>query len=62
MLSSITDDVVNLVMGLDVVQLKTLLEQSRAACIDQDDELRRRQDIILELECKVINNNNISNY
>lgn len=53
MLSSITDDITNLVMGLDVVQLKTLLEQSRASCIDQDDELRRRQDIILDLECKV---------
>lgn len=53
MLSSITDDIVNLVMGLDVVQLKTLLEQSRASCMDQDDELRRRSDVILELECKV---------
>lgn len=53
MLSSITDDIVNLVMGLDVVQLKTLLEQSRSACIDQDDELRRRQDVILDLECKL---------
>lgn len=54
MLSSITDDIVNLVMGLDVVQLKTLLEQSRASCMDQDDELRRRSDVILELECKVM--------
>lgn len=53
MLSSITDDIVNLVMGLDVVQLKTLLEQSRASCMDQDDELRRRADVILDLECKV---------
>lgn len=53
MLSSITDDITNLVMGLDVVQLKAMLEQSRASCIDQDDELRRRQDVILDLECKV---------
>lgn len=55
MLSAVTDDIVNLVMGLDVVQLKTLLEQSRAACMDQDDELRRRTDVIMELECKVGN-------
>lgn len=54
MLSAVTDDIVNLVMGLDVVQLKTLLEQSRAACMEQDDELRRRTDLIMELECKVL--------
>ena len=40
-------------MGLDAVHTKSLLEQSRTTCMDQDDELRRIKDLMLDLECKV---------
>lgn len=53
MLSALTDDIINLVMSLDVVHFKTMLDKSRATVQDQDEELRRRQDLIMELECKV---------
>lgn len=53
MLSALTDDIINLVMSLDVVHFKTMLDKSRATVQDQDDELRRRQELIMELECKV---------
>lgn len=53
MLSALTDDIINLVMSLDVVHFKTMLDKARATNQDQDEELRRRQEIIMELECKV---------
>lgn len=54
MLSALTDDIINLVMSLDVVHFKTMLDKSRTTIQDQDEELRRRQEVIMELECKVI--------
>lgn len=53
MLSALTDDIINLVMSLDVVHFKTMLDKSRTTIQDQDEELRRRQEVIMELECKV---------
>lgn len=53
MLSALTDDIINLVMSLDVVHFKTMLDKSRATNQEQDEELRRRQATIGELECKV---------
>lgn len=53
MLSAVTDDIINFIMSLDVVHLKTMLDQSRSTSMDQDEEMRRRQDTIMELECKV---------
>lgn len=53
MLASVTDDVINAIMGLDVVHIKTMLDESRTNGMDQDEELRRRQDLIAELEGKL---------
>lgn len=53
MLSALTDDIINLVMSLDAVHFKTMLDKSRGTIQDQDEELRRRQELIIDLECKV---------
>lgn len=53
MLSSAADDLMRSIMALDAVHFKAMLDQSRATSSDQEDELRRRQDIIMELESKV---------
>jgi len=53
MLASVTDDVINAIMGLDVVHIKTMLDESRTNGLDQDEELRRRQEVIAELEGKL---------
>lgn len=56
MLSALADDIINLVMSLDVVHFKTMLDKSRATNQEQDEELRRRQAMISDLECKVSRN------
>lgn len=53
MLSAVADDLVRIIMSLDAVHFKSMLDQTRATTNDQEDELRRRQDIIMELESKV---------
>lgn len=53
MLSSTADDLVRIIMGLDAVHFKSMLDQTRQSCVDQEDELRRRQDRIMELESKL---------
>lgn len=53
MLSALADDIINLVMSLDVVHFKTMLDKSRVTNQEQDEELRRRQELIMDLECKV---------
>lgn len=53
MLSALTDDIINLVMSLDVVHFKTMLDKSRATNQDQEEELQRKSATIGDLECKV---------
>lgn len=53
MLAALTDDIINLVMSLDVVHFKTMLDKSRATSQEQEEELRKRQITIAELETKV---------
>lgn len=53
MLSALTDDIINLIMSMDVVHFKTMLDKSRATNQEQEEELRRRQTSISDLECKV---------
>lgn len=53
MLSSAADDLMRSIMALDAVHFKAMLDQSRGTVTDQEDELRRRQDVIMELESKV---------
>lgn len=53
MLSAVTDDIINLIMSMDVVHFKTMLDKSRSTNQEQEEELRRRQSTIGDLECKV---------
>lgn len=53
MLSALTDDIINLIMSMDAVHFKTMLDKSRATSQEQEEELRRRQATIADLECKV---------
>lgn len=53
MLSSAADDLMRSIMALDAVHFKAMLDQSRTTASDQEEELRRRQDIIMEMESKV---------
>lgn len=53
MLSALTDDIINLIMSMDAVHFKTMLDKSRSTSQDQEEELRRRQATIADLECKV---------
>lgn len=54
MLSALTDDIINLIMSMDAVHFKTMLDKSRSTNQDQEEELRRRQTTIADLECKVM--------
>lgn len=54
MLSALTDDIINLIMSMDAVHFKTMLDKSRSTSQEQEEELRRRQTTIADLECKVI--------
>lgn len=53
MLSALTDDIINLIMSLDVVHFKTMLDKSRATNQEQEEDLRRKQATISDLECRV---------
>ncbi|GAB0092283.1 Bicaudal D-related protein homolog [Sergentomyia squamirostris] len=53
MLSAAADDLMRSIMALDSVHFKAMLDQARSTNADQEDELRRRQDIIMELESKL---------
>uniref|UniRef100_A0A1B0CR83 Bicaudal d-related protein 1 n=3 Tax=Lutzomyia longipalpis TaxID=7200 RepID=A0A1B0CR83_LUTLO len=53
MLSAAADDLMRSIMALDSVHFKAMLDQARGTNADQEDELRRRQDIIMELESKL---------
>ena len=53
MLSSVADELVHIIMNLDAMQFKTMFEQTRGMLIDQEDELKKKQDAIMSLESKV---------
>lgn len=53
MLSALTDDIINLIMSMDVVHFKTMLDKSRATNQENEEELRKRQTTIGDLECRV---------
>lgn len=57
MLSALTDDIINLIMSLDVVHFKTMLDKSRATNQEQEEDLRRKQSTIADLECRVCTQN-----
>jgi hypothetical protein len=53
MLSATADELVHIIMNLDAIQFKTMFDQTRSVLIDQEDELKKRQEKIMELESKV---------
>lgn len=53
MLSSIADELVHIIMNLDAIQFKSMFEQTRNVVIEQEEELKKRQDRVMELESKV---------
>ncbi|XP_063709427.1 bicaudal D-related protein homolog [Culicoides brevitarsis] len=53
MLSSITDDLVHTIMNLDAIQFKSMFEQTRNVVLEQEEELKRRQNRVMELESKL---------
>lgn len=53
MLSSVADELVHIIMNLDAIQFKTMFEQTRNVVIEQEDELKKRQDRVMDLESKV---------
>lgn len=55
MLSSIADELVHIIMNLDAIQFKSMFEQTRNVVIEQEEELKKRQDRVMELESKVSN-------
>lgn len=57
MLSALTDDIINLIMSMDVVHFKTMLDKSRATNQENEEELRKRQTTIGDLECRVSKKN-----
>jgi BICD family-like cargo adapter len=53
MLSATADELVHIIMNLDAIQFKTMFDQTRSVLIDQEEELKKRQEKIMELESKV---------
>ncbi|KFB42799.1 AGAP001308-PA-like protein [Anopheles sinensis] len=53
MLSSAADELVHIIMNLDAMQFKTMFEQTRSMLIEQEEELKKKNDIIMQLESKL---------
>ena len=53
MLSSVTDELTRLLLNLDAGHFKKMLDETRNIVLEQDDEIKRNQNIIKELESKV---------
>ncbi|KAL1396561.1 hypothetical protein pipiens_002650 [Culex pipiens pipiens] len=53
MLSSAADELVHIIMNMDAMQFKTMFEQTRAMLIDQEDELKKKTELIRALESKI---------
>ncbi|XP_052869215.1 bicaudal D-related protein homolog isoform X2 [Anopheles cruzii] len=53
MLSSAADELVHVIMNLDAMQFKTMFEQTRSMLIEQEEELKKKNDVIMQLESKL---------
>ncbi|XP_058455218.1 bicaudal D-related protein homolog isoform X2 [Malaya genurostris] len=53
MLSSAADELVHIIMNMDAMQFKTMFEQTRSMLIEQEDELKKKNDFIMQLESKL---------
>nr|XP_019545187.2 bicaudal D-related protein homolog isoform X2 [Aedes albopictus]XP_019545188.2 bicaudal D-related protein homolog isoform X2 [Aedes albopictus]XP_029724309.1 bicaudal D-related protein homolog isoform X2 [Aedes albopictus]XP_029724317.1 bicaudal D-related protein homolog isoform X2 [Aedes albopictus]XP_029724324.1 bicaudal D-related protein homolog isoform X2 [Aedes albopictus]XP_029724329.1 bicaudal D-related protein homolog isoform X2 [Aedes albopictus]XP_029724341.1 bicaudal D-related p len=53
MLSSAADELVHIIMNMDAMQFKTMFEQTRSMLIDQEEDLKKKTDLIMQLESKL---------
>lgn len=53
MLSSITDELTRLLLNLDAGHFKKMLDETRNIVLEQDDEIKKKENVIKELESKV---------
>lgn len=53
MLSSAADELVHIIMNMDAMQFKTMFEQTRGMLIDQEEDLKKKTDRIMQLESKL---------
>uniref|UniRef100_A0A2M4A127 Putative rho-associated coiled-coil n=4 Tax=Anopheles triannulatus TaxID=58253 RepID=A0A2M4A127_9DIPT len=53
MLSAAADELVHIIMNLDAMQFKTMFEQTRSMLMEQEEELKKKNDIIMQLESKL---------
>ncbi|XP_049276529.1 bicaudal D-related protein homolog isoform X2 [Anopheles funestus] len=53
MLSAVADELVHIIMNLDAMQFKTMFEQTRSMLIEQEEELKKKNDGIMQLESKL---------
>nr|XP_040220251.2 bicaudal D-related protein homolog isoform X1 [Anopheles coluzzii]XP_040220252.2 bicaudal D-related protein homolog isoform X1 [Anopheles coluzzii]XP_040220253.2 bicaudal D-related protein homolog isoform X1 [Anopheles coluzzii] len=53
MLSAVADELVHTIMNLDAMQFKTMFEQTRSMLIEQEEELKKKNDVIMQLESKL---------
>ncbi|XP_052902346.1 bicaudal D-related protein homolog isoform X2 [Anopheles moucheti] len=53
MLSAVADELVHIIMNLDAMQFKTMFEQTRSMLIDQEEEMKKKNDVIMQLESKL---------
>uniref|UniRef100_A0A1Q3FQB0 Uncharacterized protein n=1 Tax=Culex tarsalis TaxID=7177 RepID=A0A1Q3FQB0_CULTA len=53
MLSSAADELVHIIMNMDAMQFKTMFEQTRAMLIDQEEEMKKKSELIRQLESKL---------
>ncbi|XP_055608874.1 bicaudal D-related protein homolog isoform X1 [Uranotaenia lowii] len=53
MLSSAADELVHIIMNMDAMQFKTMFEQTRTMVIEQEDEMKKKNELIRNLESKL---------
>uniref|UniRef100_A0A182YBD8 Uncharacterized protein n=1 Tax=Anopheles stephensi TaxID=30069 RepID=A0A182YBD8_ANOST len=53
MLSAVADELVHIIMNLDAMQFKTMFEQTRSMLIEQEEEMKKKNDVIMQLESKL---------
>ncbi|XP_055544731.1 bicaudal D-related protein homolog isoform X2 [Wyeomyia smithii] len=53
MLSSAADELVHIIMNMDAMQFKTMFEQTRGMLIEQEEEMKKKNDFIMQLESKI---------
>ncbi|XP_053697948.1 bicaudal D-related protein homolog isoform X2 [Sabethes cyaneus] len=53
MLSSAADELVHIIMNMDAMQFKTMFEQTRGMLIEQEEEMKKKNDRVMQLESKL---------